>query len=246
MRKITVTVAAVVVLVALGTAGWSQGIFYGVWEEPGPEQGSMPSWYGSTGLIVTPTALTCPLHQVQAYWHQLEFDVKNQTIYGANVGLTENLEVGVAHFTDIPSRAPGPITFTDESILNVKYQLDVGTLFDNPLAPDMALGVWDWANELNRVYYLVLSTQVPMVGETTTRQMNVHVGFANNDRDSGPMDGIFCGVDLVPFEGGLLQLEYDGDDINGALRFYPARWISLDAGVVSDDLGWGVSLNTGF
>ncbi len=241
MRKVRPTLAAVVVLLALASAGWSQGILYGVWEEPGPERGPIPSWYGSTGLIVTPTALTCPDRQVQAYWHQMEFD-QEQRVMGVNVGLTPNLEVGAARIKDVA----GPQGYVDETILNVKYKLDVSSLFDNPLAPDVAIGVWDWANDLNRAYYLTMSKQVPLVEETTSRQMNVHVGIANNDRDSGPMDGVFCGVDLVAFARGLVQIEYDGDDINGAVRYCPAPWVSLDAGIVSDDFGWGVSLNTNF
>lgn len=246
MRQTTVTLAAVVVLLTLATLCWAQGIFYGVWEEPGAEQESVSSWYGSTGLIVTPTALICPLHQIQGYAHQMEFDIKNQTILGANVGITPDLEVGVTHFTDIPSRAPGPVTFTDETIINVKYRMDVGGWFNNPLVPDVSFGVWDWANDLNRSYYLVMSKEVPMTEEAMGRQMNVHIGIGNNDRDSGPLDGFFGGLDLVPFENSLLQIEYDSDDLNGALRYYPAPWISLDMGLVSDNLGWGVSAATNF
>ena len=105
--------------------------------------------------------------------------------------------------------------------------------------------MWDCANELNRSYYLVLSKEVP-VEEDTGRAMSVHVGLGNNDRDGGPLDGIFGGVELVPFDESLLQIEYDGDDINGALRYYPASWISLDIGIISDDFGWGVSASTSF
>lgn len=246
MRKITIAVAVMVVVASLSTVCLAQGVFYGMWEEPAPERGPVPSWYGSTGLIVTPTALICPPHQVQGYAHQMEFDIKNQTIIGANVGLTPNLEVGVTRIDNIQSRDPGPITYVDETIMNIKYRVDVGRWFNNPLTPDVALGVWDWANDLNRAYYLVMSKQVPLAEETTGRQMNLHVGLGNNDRGSGPLDGIFLGVDLVPFNNSVLQLEYDGDDINGALRYYAAPWISLDMGLISDDLGWGASVNTNF
>lgn len=246
MRKIMTTVAAIVVLASLATLCSAQSIFYGQWEEPTAGLGSVPAWYGATGLIITPTALICPTNQVEGCIHQLEFDMKNQTIYGANVGLTPKLEIGVTHIKNISPRPPAQGGYTDETIMHVKYQLEVGEWFDNPFAPDVALGVWDWANELNRSYYLVLSKEVPMVEETTSRAMNVHVGLGNNDRDAGPLDGLFAGVELAPFDDALLQIEYDGDDINGALRYYIAPWISLDIGVVSDDLGWGVSATSNF
>lgn len=245
MRKITLTVAALVVLATLATLGSAQGIFYGQWEEQGPEMGSVPSWYGSTGLVITPTALICPTQQIQGYLHQMDFEVKSQTVYGANVGLTSDVEVGATHIKNISPRAPAESGFTKETIMHAKYKLNVAEWFDNPLAPDVSLGVWDWANELNRSYYLVLSKEVP-VEETTGRAMSVHVGLGNNDRDAGPLDGLFGGVELVPFAESLLQIEYDGDDINGALRYYPAPWISLDIGIISDDFGWGVSANTNF
>ena len=177
MRKIATIVAAVVMLTALTTLCSAQGIFYGVWEEPGPEVGPVPAWYGSTGLIITPTALICPNQEIQAFGHQLEFTMKNQTVYGANVGLAPDLEIGVTHVKNIAERAPAQAGFTDETIMNVKYKLDVTEWFDNPLAPDVCVGVWDWANELNRSYYLVMSKAVPLAEETTGRTMNAHLGL---------------------------------------------------------------------
>ncbi len=246
MRKIMVVFAVIVVLGALSSPAGSQGILYGTWEEPIPEQQPVASWYGSTGLIVTPTALMCPPHQIQSGWHQINFDTKNQRVYGANVGITPQMEVGVTRVQNVPLRPPAQTGYTDETILNAKYKLDVGGWFNNPLAPDVAIGVWDWANDLNRAYYLVMSREVPMAQEVAGRQLNVHLGVGNNDRNAGPLEGIFFGADLVPFESSLLQLEYDGDNLNGALRYYPANWISLDAGIVDDNFGWGIGVGSNF
>ncbi len=246
MRKIMVMFAAIVVLGVVASPGWTQGIFYGTWEEPAPELQPVPSWYGSTGLIVTPTALMCPPHQIQGGWHQMEFDIKEQRVYGANVGITPQIEVGITRVQNIKPRGVAQTSYTDETILNAKYKLDMAEWFDNPLAPDVAIGVWDWANDLNRAYYLVMSKEVPMAQEVAGRQLNVHLGVGNNDRNTGPLEGIFFGADLVPFESSLLQLEYDGDNLNGALRYYPANWISLDAGLVDDNFGWGVGIGTNF
>ncbi len=248
MMRYTMAIAlTVVVLAAMTTACWAQGFMYGPWEATAPELEPTPSWFGFTGLVRTPTALITAPQNLAAFGHQINFDSSDRRVYGLNMGLTSTLEIGAARVEDVFSPDPVP-TYANETITNIKYEANIGGLFNNPAAPSMAIGIYDVADQINRVNYVVLSQAVGLSAETVSPlpKMNVHVGYGKAERSGGPLDGVFGGVDFIPFEGSLVQIEHDGEDVNGVLRYYPAAAVSLDIGLLNSELGWGFTINTGF
>ena len=246
--RYTATIALAVVVMAAATAAcWGQGFGYNPWEVTSPESQPTPSWYGSTGLIRTPTALTTPQQQISGFAHEVKLQNKWRTIYGINVGLISGLELSAARVEDILQTQAGPLEFK-ENVVNFKYEATIGGLFNNPAAPTMCIGAYDVSDRINRVNYVVLSQTLGLTEESVSPlpTMHAHVGFGKSKRNGGPLDGLFGGIDFVAWEHALAQIEYDGENLNGALRYYPATWLSLDAGIVHDELGWGVTLNTAF
>ena len=57
-------------------------------------------------------------------------------------------------------------------------------------------------------------------------------------------DTVFAGFDFAPFSKAVVQVEYDAKSLNADVRFYPTPWLSLDAGVVADDLALGLTLRS--
>ena len=247
MRRITTTMLAVTLVLALAASGWGQGLMYMPWETISPETESTPSWTGFTGLVLTPTALIAPAQEISSFFHQIRQADGNQEIYGATIGLLPSLEVGVARLSNVPQDTPDP-SFASETVLNVKYTANIGGLFNNPAAPQMAIGIYDASDQVNRVNYVVLSHSLGLSAGSTSvlPNMTLHVGYGNAEHDGGALDGLFGGIDFVPSRGLLAQIEHDGQDINGVLRYFPADWISLDVGVVKSEYGYGLSVKTPF
>ena len=247
MRYGLVIVLAVVAVLVMTAACWGQGLIYGPWQVEAPELEPTSSWVGFTGLIYTPTALISPPQNISGFVHEIKFSDRDRRIYGATVGLTPTLEVGAARVTNVP-QPTATMSYASETVLNFKYQANLGGLFDNPLMPQMAIGTYDLSDQINRVNYIVLSQPVGLAEETVSPlpKMNVHLGYGNAERNGGPLDGLFAGIDFIPFEHALAQIEHDGEDLNGVLRYFPAPWLSLDAGIVSSEFTWGFSIDSGF
>jgi len=246
--RYTATVALTVSLIIALTAVCSgQGFIYGPWEVAIPESEPNPSWYGYTGLVRTPTALISTPQKITGSAHQVEFDGDHHGVYGATVGLMPSLEIGAARVEDVLQDTPIP-TYATETVVNVKYEANIGGLFNNPVAPKMAIGIFDISDQINRTNYVVLSRSIGLAQGSVSPlpQANVHIGYASAEREPAALDGIFGGIDFVAAQDMLAQIEYDGEDINGALRYYPAPWISLDAGILNSELGYGFTINSGF
>ncbi len=244
----TATVALTVSLViVLAAVCWGQGFIYGPWEVAPPESEPNPSWYGYTGLVRTPTALISTPQKITGVAHQVTLDDRDHNVYGATVGLMPALEIGAARIEDVLQDTPIP-TYATETVVNVKYEANIGGLFNNPVAPKMAIGIFDISDHVNRTNYLVLSRSLDLAQASVSPlpQANVHIGYASAEREPAALDGIFGGIDFVAAQDTLAQIEYDGEDINAALRYYPARWISLDAGILNSELSYGFTINSGF
>jgi len=242
---VRIAVVAIGLLALTSVAALAQGFPTGVWEQPGPEMASVASWYGSTGLIITPTALTLPAHKLQGGLHSMEFDVEPQRAWNVNVGVTRNLEVGGARITNVPARPPFS-GYQDETIFNAKYKLDLGRWTGvGALTPVVAVGAWDFTDEINRALYVVVSKELELPGPRQAR-VAAHIGFGKNELEVGPLDGVFGGIELVPMPHALVQIEYDADDINACGRYFVADVLALDVGVVDSDFAWGVTLATPF
>jgi hypothetical protein len=74
--------------------------------------------------------------------------------------------------------------------------------------------------------------------------LNLHAGWGRANKRDTRLDGFFGGIDFAPFAQALMQVEYDAKDLNADVRFYPAPWLSLDAGVVANDFAWGLTLRS--
>lgn len=247
MRHTATLVLAASLMIALTAACWGQGFLYAPWEPAAPETEVAPSWYGFTGLVRTPTALISTPQRITGSVHQVEFDGDHHGVYGATVGLMPTLEIGAARVEDVLQDTPTP-TYDNETVVNVKYKANIGGLFNNPAAPDMAVGIFDISDQFNRTNYVVLSRSIGLVQQSASPlpQGNVHIGYASAEREPAALDGIFGGIDFIAMKDTLAQIEYDGEDLNGALRYYPAPWVSLDAGIVNSELGYGFTINSGF
>lgn len=237
--RTSIVVMLTVALALMGTTLMADP-YASVWDTQGPQAGVTNTWIGSTGLVIIPTATTVPAQGAIASFNWIDTDPDAAQIWTGNVGITPSLEVGAAHVNR------GVTGDGSEIIANAKYNIDLGRWTKNPNAPELAVGVFDIGNELNRSYYLVLTQDLTVAEDDQKSNLRVSVGYADNYTNSGPMNGFFGGVEFVPFERGLIQIDYDGDNVNGALRYQVADTVSLSAGSIDGDLGLSAAYNTRF
>ncbi len=215
--------------------------YLSVWDIEKPEANVTNSWIGSTGMVLTPTARTCAPQGVIGSFHWVNTDPDSSDVWSVNVGITSNIEIGAARFNDAFGGGQSEI------VGNVKVNLDLPRWTKNAEAPELAVGVWDIGNELNRAYYVVITKEIELKEEGTIANLRLNLGYADNDMDTnGALDGIFGGLEFSPFERGLVQVEYDGADVNATVHYHPSDWLSLEIASLDGDLGVGVNVHTGF
>jgi hypothetical protein len=220
----------------------AQGIVPESWEQSGPEATPVASWFGSTGLVVIPTAYVLDPATAQVEYHHINADNNGNPalqIFGGNVGVTSDLEVGVTRFQGIETGDSLNPT-TSKTALNAKYHLQMNKWLNSPDMPDVAVGVFDVTNQFNRAWYVVASKQVNFL-ESGPTSLGLHLGYARNEARQGALDGIFGGVDFVPFKNLIAQAEYDSNHFNAAVRYFPTKWFSLDLSSVDSNFGWGAT-----
>jgi len=182
-----------------------------------------PNWLGQNGLLLTPTADALNARNWNATFHFIS-DVAN--IGAANLGLARGLEAGVVWFD--PER--GDSKFTGAA----KYQL----LPETPTGIGLAAGWWDIFDEIDSTPYAVASKRVTMVSGFPLR---LHLGVGG-----GIYDNVFAGADLPLATNLLAMAEYDGEDLNAGVRWAIAGGFRIDAGLVSEEFGAGISYNASF
>jgi hypothetical protein len=222
--------------------------------------GDLPvaSLTGSTGLVRTPSAQVVPPLKLNGGWHRVQFSADNQDLWNVNVALLKDLEVGGARIINTrPKGMAEDGALINQTVFNAKFRLDLGTwLGMSPEVPDIAVGVWDAADKLNRVVYVVATREFSFAeGDGTLSRVRLNLGFGRSEdgtRDVDEMfagrtlDGIFGGIEFVPFSNGLVQAEYDGIDYNAMLRVFPTGWLSLEAGAVNGEFAWGATFRSNF
>lgn len=238
----SVFLAAFAVICCVGA--FAQGVGTSIWEKPGGETMPAASWLGSTGVVFIPSALVGRAMSAQGYFHWInDVDVDggetDMYIWGADVMLTSNLEIGAVRYDFRDAD-------WDETVINAKYNLDLGRWTGNPSAPEVAVGVRDLTDELNRALYVVVTKAIQLRETEGVSQFTLSAGFGSTEEDNGTLDGFFVGVELVPSPGFRLQGEYDGDAFNACLRFFPTRNLSLDVATIDGSLGLGATYRTGF
>jgi len=234
-------VCVAVIIVALACTVSGADPYLSLWQSETPETCPTNSWIGSSGMIYTPTARNLPPQAMVSSLHYVDTEPEEMDVISVNVGLTSNLEVGAARLSDAFGGTQS------EVVANAKYNLDLGRWTENPETPEVAVGVWDIGNELNRAYYVVVTKDLAIQEEASVSNLRFSIGYADNEMNSdGALDGFFGGIEFVPLEDALVQLEYDGGDFNGGFRYHPNQWLSLEVASLDGDLGLGMNVHTGF
>lgn len=191
-----------------------------------------PSFFGYTGLISTPTAdsLQRGDYNLAAFTINLE-EGADSTVYAANLGIIDNLELGFARVK--PEEASG------ETFINAKFMFEPET----EAHPQIAAGLIDFTNEVDTTVYVVVSKTfwkeyATAHGDITAPRVHLGIG-------GGQLDGIFGGVSAVVGQRLALMLEYDSDDVNWGARLAVTDEIRIHFGAFDglDDIGLGASFN---
>ncbi|HEY3398538.1 MAG TPA: hypothetical protein VGM19_12860 [Armatimonadota bacterium] len=243
--RIVLTLALALWFSLLALTASADPSLYEPFEASGPAATTTASYWGSTGLLLTPTAMVERPLKFSAFWHEVNTDPSNQTFIGLSVGLPFGFEVSGVRMQDLPPLPATPESFRDETILNAKYQVPLGPIVGNPLAPKVAIGVIDANNDFNRVIYVAASRSFTLTQQSNAA-LNVHLGWGNSNHGDARLDGFFGGVDLAPVPSVLLQAEYDAKNLNAGVRWYPRSWGSIDLGVVGNGFAWGATLRSDF
>jgi hypothetical protein len=214
------SVAAILALCLWIAGAHAQTIGVSEWAGGHAASEPTPSWYGNTGLVLTPTAVINSPLRASGCYHRVNGDVATQSAYDANVALTSGFEVGVARLTNVPPQTPLGGLLTSQTVVNAKLALDLANWFKVIGGPDVAVGVWDATNKVNRAFYVVASKQLTLK-EGPMGKIGLHLGLGSSSIKHGMLDGVFGGVDLEPFDSALVQLEYDANHFNADLRYFP-------------------------
>ncbi len=215
-----------------------------LWGATQVRQMPMTSWFGGTGMVVIPTAEVAPYRSIQAHLNVIDVETEDwQTVYGANISFWQGLEAG---FTQVGSAYTGAEQ-GEETLFQAKYQVDLDQILGlGPAAPMLAVGGRDLTNDVNRAYYVALTKEIAGDDYDRTSLARVTVGFGDTEISGTPLDGLFGGIDFTPFDFARLQLEHDGENFNGVLRYSWSEWAITEIAVLDGDMGYGFTLATGF
>lgn len=246
--------AAIVAVLFLASAAscWAQGMGYSIWQKPTGETEPTMSWYGPTGLIAIPSALVGPPVSGQAsiHWVNTNWTISGREedllVYGASVALTGNVELAVTRMENVPVAVAGSQQFKDATLIHAKYNVDLGRWARVAQAPEVAFGVWDIGDEVNRAYYVAVTKPLHLREPEGPVDLTLTIGYGNNEADAGALDGLFAGVELAPAPMVKIQAEYDAEDFNACIRFFPTRNLSIDVATIDSDLGVGATYRLGF
>lgn len=213
--------------------------YVSVWGGEGAGVGTTSSWFGNVGLVRIPSAFAPPKGGVTVSGHWIDSDPDSTMVANVNYGLLDYVEVGGA-WIDPP--------VGDATVIgNVKVRLPIAKWLDDVDLPDVAVGAFDITDEINRSLYVVASKTFKIDPDNANSpRLNLHLGFARNEFDGGPLDGLFGGVEASIMQRGLIQAEFDGDDFNADFRYNVTKKVSVDVGVLDGDLGAGATFRSPF
>ena len=113
MSRFLVTLATVLLFCLFVVAACAETSLYGLWEAPGPATNATPSYLGTTGLLYTPTAMTIKPLQAVAFYHDINYDIRDQVFWGAAVGLPGDVEIAGVLIQNAPPLAGGETSLSD-------------------------------------------------------------------------------------------------------------------------------------
>lgn len=204
-----------------------------------------PSFLGTSGGILAPDDTLLGPGQFSANFHALDL-ATNPTIIGANVGVAENLELGIARFD------PDVAGVSGETLLNAKYLLLPETAF----RPSLVIGVVDAGGEIDPEddagFYVVvgknLTSFATNIAGEPSQPIKGYVGVG-----SGIYSGLFAGVDIQFSSKAKIIAEYikelklkgamsEDSIFNAGIRFAITDTLTGDLSLInSEDLGFGIS-----
>ena len=204
-----------------------------------------PSFLGTTGLVFVPNDLYLKAGDFSANFHTLDLTT-NPTVLGVNLGVTENLEIGLAR---VDSDVPGDDIDTS---LNAKY----GIVGETIARPSLTIGVVDAGGDLDPEgepgFYVVLGKNLTpgatgISGEPAP-PIRGYLGLG-----TGIYNGLFAAAEWTFSSRGTLLVEFiDGLNIknvlsdesvfNADLRFAIAGGVRGDVALINgEDVGFGIS-----
>lgn len=196
-----------------------------------------PTWFGSSGMIVVPTAQSVNPQAIQVHYHSVNLGLPGNEwmdTYGANVGIIDGLEAGATHLRD-----------ESETLFQVKYVVDVPNLLDDPDMPYVAIGGHDLGDSINRVLFVAVTKDL-IIRDDRTALLRATIGWGDSRIAGAPLDGIFGGIDFSPFDYMRVQIEHDGENINASATYWWQSWIATEIGLLDGDFSWGINAATSF
>lgn len=180
-----------------------------------------PSFLGTSGLILTPDDSVLGVSDFSAGYHDLDW----ATVIGVNVGVAQNLELGIARLDSDGA--------DEDTMLNAKYRL----LAETATAPSVVIGVVD-----SDFYGVVGKNLTPMATGITGEPVMPLRGFVGIG--SGDYDGVFAGVDWAITQKAKIIAEYIAEDsvFNVGARLAITDSLTFDAAMIDgDDFAFGIS-----
>lgn len=204
-----------------------------------------PSFLCTTGGILAPDDLVIEPGEFNASIHMLRLEGDAIT-FGANVGVTEELELGIARFD------PDLTGVSAATLLNGKYRV----LAETPSLPSVVIGVVDAAGDLDPDgdpgFYIVLGKNLTSFATNVTGEpampLKGYVGFG-----MGIYDGVFAGVNWAFSPRASVVAEFinelnmvggvqDKTVFNAGVRFAISENIRGDVALINaEDFAVGVS-----
>jgi len=244
VRAHRIGVAIAALLVVCASMGWAQGWDpVDLWGAEDVREASVPSWFGTTGLVVIPTAEVLDYQGLQVQYHAIDTEMDGwQYVWGANVSPFPGLEAGVTLLDG--AYTPGPED--SELVYNLKYQVNLQKFLrlDEDF-PMVAIGARDLNDDANQTFYVALTKDFMATEEPETK-FALTVGYGGTEISGAPLDGLFAGVDFSPFEFTRAHVEHDGENVNATLRYWWSDWAITEIGVIDGDVGLGAVYNSAF
>lgn len=174
------------------------------------------SIFGPTGLLRVPTVDTIEAAGMEFGAHLVTDEVFTATMA---VGVIDRLELSAGYVN--PDNGPS------DAIISGKWR--VFGEFEGEEDFGLCVGVFDLTDELNRTAFFSAEKHFE-VGETKVR------GVAGWGESNSLVDGLYAGAEIFLGRNYSALVEYDGDDVNAALRWPFGERMKVSVGSVVDEL----------
>ena len=204
-----------------------------------------PSFLSTTGGILAPNDAMLAPGDFSANLHSIDL-MNNPSVMGANVGVTENLELGIARFD------PDSVTVDEETFLNGKYLVRGETI----MSPSLVVGVVDATGDLDPGgdpgFYAVAGKNLTSIATNLAGEpvqpIRGYVGIG-----TGIYSGIFAGIDWTLNSRVKIIGEFineinvkttiaEESMFNAGVRFTLTDSLRGDIAIINgEDMGFGIS-----